>query len=193
MSKSRSRMGRTCRLLATPLAAILLISQPAAADTLLKEKGSVGTYAVTDTTDSPGGRCGYGLPNQNGVARFAWLKVKPPTVLARDITTERDRQPVEWRVRLQVAPSEAGPWKKVAASRWQRARAHDDTAAAFTRQKIGHSSKGVRWYRGVITIRWLRHGAVEGSAVVALDHYAVKWTVGDPAYVFDGPCWSKAD
>lgn len=181
------------RTVVVALMLALLVMHPATAYSILKETGSQGAYIVTDTFDSPGGRCAYGNPNANGVASFRWMRLGPPTVFARDITTERDRQPVAWRFRLQRSPSGTGEWINVATSPWEEARAHDDVGADFHAMKLSHASRGAGFYRGVIQIRWLRRGNVEGSVALAIERYAVKWTVGDPAYVFEGPCTNKAD
>jgi hypothetical protein len=184
---------KAARLAAMVFTMLAVLASPAAAFTVLNQTGSQGDYLVGDSSGDPGGRCGYGPENSHGVSKLVWVKVFAPAVEARDITAEVDRQQVRWRAKIQLADSETGPWTTVRRSPWEQDRAYEDQAADFHAVKLFHSTSGDRWYRAIVQIQWLHGGAKEGGVTGSIDFYSVKWTVGAPGFVFDGPCWSKAD
>jgi hypothetical protein len=157
--------------------------------------GSYGGFDVTDTADDPGARCGYGDPDSHGVAVVKWVKIMNTTyVWATDPTPGRDHQKVTWRFQIQRQRG-SGPWKTVASSDVLSKTAYDDTPASFAPMKLYWTSNKQydEHVRGRVLLKWWRNGSVEGTVKLFIEYYSVKWTVGDPSYIYGDYCLGHAD
>jgi len=178
------------------MVAVLLaisVSGVASAHEVMKDQGQHGTYYVVDFDTQPGGRCGYGPENSAGFAYVKWMWFLKPEVYARNTTSGQDHQKVQltYVVQHRVKGSQT-KWTTVGKA-IQTKTAWDDTRAAFTSQKVYASGQSDQVWRGVVNLKWLRNGSVEGQVTYALEWYTVKWTVGDPNYVYNPWCEGKAD
>src|SRR4051812_18797083 len=158
-------IGRLSFALALGAVLVLAFSGPVAAYYVLSDTGTHGYYKLEDDSGRPGGKCGYSAADAHGIAYFRWMKVMTPEIWARDITAGRDAQKVSWKFKLQRSVgSESGPWRTVATSPTETVTAHDDTPASLTVRKASFNGTDYnQYFRAVVTIKWLRHGAVEGS------------------------------
>lgn len=194
MSSIRTRIvSRTRLVLVAGLSAVMVLGagMPASAAVVVAERGSVGAYQITDSVDQPGARCRYSRANASGDAFLRWVVARPPEVFARDVTSGRDRQRISWTLVVQRSNG-SGPWRNVAAVR-VGGRAWDDQAAELPRLKLFVRGREGFSYRAKGVIRWWRNRSVEGAAKYLIEYYAVRWTVGDPAHVFEGSCPGHAD
>lgn len=177
------------------LAALLAAvgAAPASAAVVLRESGLRGPYVVADQIEEPrlpGARCGYGAENASGDAFFRWMKFRKPDVYARDTGEGAQQQRVRLTYRLQR--NTATGWKTVA-SLSQTETAHETMPAEFVPRKLYYDGSAGDLLRGVVVIKWLRNGSVEGSVALRLEYYSVKWTVGTPDYIFEDACDGAAD
>lgn len=166
----------------------------ASAAVVSSDKGVKGPYVVPDEvtpeTSYPGARCGYSGETDSGDAFLRWMKFRKPDVYARDVTGEPDRQKVTLIYRLQR--STGSGWRTVASSS-QTKTAWDTDPADFRAKKLDYNGQAGELLRGVVHIKWLRGGSVEGAVKLALEYYSVKWTVGTDDYIFEGACTGAAD
>lgn len=147
------------------LGAALALAMPSttSADVLVSHVGRVGAHSLTDSWEYPGIRCGY--DKDMNAAR---IRVRPPTVFARDRTSARDSQWVGWRIELQYHRDAGGSWSTVQKSSVVKARAFDDLAAPFRQRtvSVAHPKGSGRW-RVVARMVWYQAGASsvrEGTA-----------------------------
>jgi hypothetical protein len=137
------------------IAAALLMAVPstAAADQPISHSGSMGAHFLNDSQEYPGVTCRYD-DDQN----MDRVRVRPPAVFARDRTSARDSQWVGWRAELQYRP-EDGSWSTVQQSTVVKARAWDDTAAAFAQRTVSVARpRGSGSWRVVIRMLWYAPG-----------------------------------
>jgi hypothetical protein len=178
------------------LAAMLMVSglTPASAAVVLSDTGQRGIYVlpdeVTDETRYPGARCGYGPESSGDDALFEWMRFRAPEVYARDTGSGTQHQRVTVIYRLQRDPGTG--WRTVASSK-QTATAHETEPADISRSKLFFDGRAGDLMRGVVSIKWLRNGEVEGAVKLALEYYSVKWTVGSPDYIYEDACDGSAD
>ena len=177
--------------------ALLAMAGPAAAFQIVKQSGPHGDFGSqvshSDSSSSPGARCGYSAADQNGNAFLRWIKVYHFLAGARDITSGRDSQQISFQAFVQRQVN-GGAWKTVGKSAVQKATGYDDQSASFSDAKIYvHGTSGSQSFRALLTLKWWRNGAVEGSVKVRLQYYSVKWTVGDPNFVYTGSCLGESD
>jgi hypothetical protein len=174
------------------LATAAAAATPAMAAVILSETGVHGPYVVPDQVDPsiPGARCGYGAETVSGDAFFKWMKFRKPDVYARDTGDGVQRQKVKlvYEIQKNIGPG----WQTVARSK-QTARAHETMPADFVPHKLFFAGGAGDELRGVVTIKWLRAGAVEGTVRLRLEEYSVKWTVGTPDFTFQDVCSGSAD
>ena len=172
---------------------VISISGVASAAVVIRNTGSHGAYYVVDYDTQPGGRCGYGAENSAGQAYVKWIWFRKPEVYARDINANRNQQQVKLTYSLQhrVAGSMT-KWKTVA-TKTQTNTAWDDTRAAFASQKVYAPNTSTQVWRGVVNLKWMRNGSVEGQVTYRIEWYSVMWTVGDPNYVYQNWCDGRAD
>jgi hypothetical protein len=169
------------------------VSGVASAAVVIKDSGSHGVYYVVDYDTQPGGRCGYGPENSAGQAYVKWIWFLKPEVYARDTTPAQDHQKVKlsYMVQHRVVGSMT-KWKTVATGQ-QTKTAWDDTRAAFTSQKVYAPSTSTEVWRGLVNLKWLHNGSVVGQVTYRIEWYSVKWTVGNPDYVYQTWCDGRAD
>ncbi len=174
------------------LALAMGLSGPAAAFQILKDQGPRGTLLLNDGPSGQAARCGYAPADAHDVGYFRWMKVFPPSAYAQDTTAGRDQQKVRWFFTLQHSVN-AGPWQKVGSSAKQTKTAYDDTAAAFTPRKFYFNAGFNEQLRAIVTVQWLRNGAVKGIVKYRIEWYSVKWDVGSPSYIYTDACDGAAD
>jgi hypothetical protein len=156
---------------------------PVGADTDLPGWGRTGPHSLRDREEQPGVTCRYGEPS----SVLETLRVRPPRIRARNVTSARDKQRVSWMIRVQywdvnefwATASTAGPWTATA---W------DDQPAAFAAQTVAAPLGMGGEYRVVVVLRWWRNGKVEGLDRRLVDWYRytivnTSWEVGP-----DGSC-----
>ena len=75
--------------------------------------------------------------------------------------------------------------------------AYDDESAVFSPAKLHVDGRAVNGspdlFRAIVTIKWWRQGAAEGSVRLWISYYDVRWTFGAPDYVFVDWCEGVAD
>jgi hypothetical protein len=175
------------------IVSVLALAAPAAAAQPIDSSGMTGDwgYLPSDSEESPGGKCGYSAAHEDGFAYLRWIKVRAPRVAARDITGGVDQQKVSWRVIIQR--SSGSGWVTIKKSDTRTFTAYDNTSSNHDPIKVYVKATNDENWRAVIRINWLRNGATEGWVKASMEYYGVKWTVGDPAYVFTDSCAGKAD
>ena len=176
------------------LIVLLAMAGPASAMVIIDSHGQTGDWGFlpSDDSSSPAGKCGYSDRLADTYAHLRWIKVRGPEVAARDITGGRDHQMVSWQVKIQrQAPG--GAWKTIKSSPVHSATAYDDQSPDFSPIKVSVDGKTYQLWRAVIIVKWWRNGSVEGWVKARIEFYSVKWTVGDPAYVFTDGCTGIAD
>jgi hypothetical protein len=155
------------------------VGRTALAGTLVIETGKVGRHDVTDSASAPGVICRF-APPLNWSLGETWLQVRPPMMLARDVTAGHDRQLVGWRAVVLAPDRETGAWQPLIEGPVQRTMATDIYLAAFesrgpeTQFHLGYGAYHVRmelfWYEGTT-------GAVSdqvvGRVVYEVEHYAI--------------------
>lgn len=191
MSRHISRL--TARVMLLGALLTLAIAGPTSAFTILRDTGPNGTYYVVDYDTSPGAQCGYGRENGAGQAYVDWIWFLKPEVYARNKTAGRDQQRV--KLTYSVQHRRAGSmtrWKTVGTFS-QTKTAWDDTRADFRSKRVYASETSTQVWRGVVNLKWMRDGAVEGEVTYTIDWYAVSWTVGANDYVFNPWCDGRAD
>jgi hypothetical protein len=147
-------LGAISRVAALGAALALAVPGTVAADELVSHSGLLGAHSLTDSWEYPGVRCSYD-EHQNA----ARIRVRPPTVFARDRSSGRDSQWVGWRIELQYHPDEGGSWSTVQKSSVVTAKAWDDQAASFRQRTVtvAHPRGSGRW-RVVARMLWYRPG-----------------------------------
>ena len=148
-------------------------------------------YMPADETDSPAGKCGYSAAHNDGFAYLRWIKVRAPVVAARNVSANDDQQKVSWQVIVQR--STASGWKTIKKSTTRTFTAYEFVPVNHDPIKVSFTATDDHNWRALIKIRWLRHGSVEGWVKASITYYGVKWTVGDPGYVWSDSCGGKAD
>ena len=170
------------------------LAGPASAFQILATSGQTGDYGFlpADDTNAPGARCGYTAPKGDGYAHLRWVRIREPKAGARDVSGSRDHQQVSWQAKIQRAPNDASAWQNVAKSAQEFGTAYDDESAVFSPVKLYVHGDDVNGspdlYRAIVTIKWWRHGAVEGVVKLWISYYDVKLTVGSSDYVFADWC-----
>ena len=192
-------MKRTRTLTLALSAALLLVAaigSPASAYSVIKVTGNFGDFGTkpqtSDGPNTPGAVCGYSAPDSNQVAHLAWIKVFPWQAAAFDRTSANDRQPVKFQVTVQRSTNGGTSWKNVA-SKAQTRTASETTSAKFASLKVNASGKANQLFRAIVTLTWLHNGHADGLAKARMGFYGVKWTVGDPAFVFADACDGAQD
>lgn len=175
------------------MAALLTMAGPAAAQQVISSSGKTGDwgYLPADSTSSPGAKCGYSAPHVDGFAYLRWVKVRAPRIAARDITAGTDTQQVSWQALIQR--SSASGWRTIKKSSVHTFTASDQTSTNHSPVKVSVNATTDQNWRAVVLIKWLRGGGTEGWVKTSIDYYGVKWTVGDPNFVFTNSCGGKAD
>ena len=174
------------------LALAMGLSGQAAAFQILKDQGPRGSLTINDGPSGQAARCGYAPANEHDVGYFRWMKVVPPSAYAQDTTAGRDQQKVRWFFTLQHSVNN-GAWQSVGSSGKRTKIAYDDAAAAFTGLKFYYNGEFNEKLRAIVTVQWLRNGAVKGVVKYRIEWYSVKWDVGDPNYIYMDACDGAAD
>jgi hypothetical protein len=148
---------------------VLSVSSAVVADAPVGHSGIYGAHSLTDSAEYEGARCYY-----NDDSNMYRVRVRPPTVFARDRTTARDSQWVGWLVELRYRP-DGGSWSTVQKSNVVKVKAWDDTPAAFSRSTVtvAHTHGSGEW-RVIVRMTWYRPGTSdewEGTARHAVEHY----------------------
>jgi hypothetical protein len=175
-------MGRRPRhlVVAVVLAAAIVLAPTAAAlaDTSLEESGRVGPHAVLDTRVFPGVTCDY-----DDGTDLVRLRVRAPTVFARDRTEGRDQQWVGWRLHLRFRP-DGGTWSTIKSTTVVKVRAWEDTPAALrTRSVTTPGPAGSGSYRIYVRMIWYQPGsstAVQGFSLHRVERYTYALVEGAP-------------
>ncbi len=149
-----ARMGRTARMAVVLGVTLSLVASGAAsADTPVSHRGSVGAHALTDTLEYPGATCRY-----DGDQNLDRIRVRPPTVFARDRSSARDLQWVGWVVELQYR-SDSGTFATVQKSSVVKVMALDDTPAPFRQRTVTvQRPRGSGGWRVVSRMIWYKPG-----------------------------------
>jgi hypothetical protein len=162
--------------------AVSLVAGPAEAY-IAEPSGLVGTYSYDESQSTPFATCTYaGDQGPDNWIWLNWLRVKAPTVLAADRSSDhRDKRTVTFQMKIQRAKFDAtDSWTDVASSKVQRATAYDDEAAPLSpiklfftpRKTIDNGQSAV--FRTKVIIRWLkRDGSVEGSVKIWPTYYKI--------------------
>jgi hypothetical protein len=182
--------------ISTALVLTLAFASAASAMTVIKLIGNYGDWGTSplssDGPETPGAKCGYSAANSSGTAHLLWLKVFPFKVAAFDRTAGVDQQNVTFMATVQHSSDNGTTWKNGSSVSETRT-AWDNKSARFDTLKVPTIGKPGQVYRAIVTLKWVRNGQTDGLAKVSMDYYSVKWTVGDPAFVFPGFCTGVAD
>lgn len=149
-----ARLSGTARM-AVVLGLTLSLVAPAAvsADTPVSHRGSFGAHALIDTVEYPGATCRY-----DDDLNAARVRVRPPTVFARDRSSARDLQWVGWVVELQYQP-DGGSFSTVQRSSAVKVMALDDTPAPFRQRTVTiERPRGSGSWRVVSRMIWYKPG-----------------------------------
>ncbi len=149
-----TRIDRTARM-AVVLGVTLALVAPSAvtADTPVSHGGTFGPHALTDSLEYPGATCRY--DDDQNVDR---IRVRPPTVFARDRTSARDMQWVGWVVELQYR-SDSGTFSTVQRSSVVKVTAWDDAPAPFRQRTVTiDRPRGSGSWRVVSRMIWYKPG-----------------------------------
>jgi hypothetical protein len=187
----RNRVATFAALLG--LVALLGLAGPVSATEVIASHGKTGDWGYNPSDDSshPVAKCGYSAPNGDGIAYLRWIKVQAPRVAARDITLGPDHQLVSWQAIIQR--SSASGWTTIKNSPVHQFTAYDNSSSAHSAVKVYVNGTNDASWRAVIRINWLRNGSTEGWIKARIEYYGVKWTVGNPDYVFTDACGGQAD
>jgi hypothetical protein len=177
---------------ATAISLVLLLALPAGvlADTELGHRGRVGPHKLRDTSANPGVTCFY---DDSGDLRG--VGVRPPRVLARNVTNEVDAQRASWQFVVQRRANPDADWKGFARSSLQSARAWDNAPAKFAAMAIRFKRPAsddplLTEYRVIVRMFWWRGGEVVGAARHLEDWYL--WKGVDKMVVGpDGACGAE--
>lgn len=188
---------RTATLaLSTALLLTMVFGSPASAFSMIKLTGNYGDFGTmsktSDGPDTPGAKCGYSAPDSTHVAHLVWIKVFPWKALAFNRTSVNDQQQIKFQVTGQRSTDGGTSWKKVGSVSETRT-ASETRSAKFASLTVKTSGKANQLFRAIVTLTWLRNGKADGLAQARMEYYSVKWTVGDPAYVFTNACDGAAD
>jgi hypothetical protein len=164
----------------------------ASAHVIVGTHGLTGDWGTYDFVLTPEGRCGYSAPDGSGTAYLRWMKVTAPIIIARDVTPARDHQTARWQFKLQRSHN-GGAWRNVASSAVQNKITYDDTTSTLTPLKVFFKGHAGDKFRAMVTASWVRNGSVEGWVRFRVEFYSVKWTVGDPSYVYTDACDGAAN
>ena len=142
----------------------------AEADAPLGHAGRIGAHSLTDNAEYAGASCRY-----NDDLNMSSVRVLPPTVFARDRSSNRDGQWVGWKVELRYRAS-GGAWHTTQLTSAIKARAWDDTPAAFRSRtvQVAHPV-GSGEYRVDVRMIWYEPGTSDvwqGGARHAIEHYS---------------------
>ena len=146
---------------------------------MIVESGKVGRHDVTDSASAPGVICRFAPPLNWSIGE-TWIQVRPPMMLARDVTAGHDRQLVGWRAVVLAQDRETGLWQPLREGPVQREMATDIFLANFesrgpeTQFHVGYGAYRVRmelfWYESTT-------GSVSdqivGRVVYEVEHYAI--------------------
>jgi hypothetical protein len=175
------------------LVSLLSMAGPAAAQQVISSHGQTGDwgYLPADDPSSPGAKCGYSAAHDDGFAYLRWVKVRAPRIAARDITSGQDQQQVSWQAVIQRSSTTG--WKTIKKSAVHTFTANDQTSSPHSAIKVYVTANNDQNWRAVVLIKWLRNGSTEGWVKASITYYGVKWTVGDPAFVYTNSCDGRAD
>jgi len=180
-------------------AALLLaaaVGSPASAFSMIKLTGNHGDFGTASKTSdgpaTPGAKCGYSAPDSNQVAHLVWIKVFPWKAVAFNRTSGNDQQQIKFQVTVQRSTDGGTSWKKVGSASETRT-ASETRSAKFASLTVNTSGKANQLFRAIVTLTWLHNGKADGLAQARMEYYSVKWTVGDPAYVFTDACDGASD
>jgi hypothetical protein len=167
MSRARRSVRRALILTASLM---LSASGVAMADTPVGHSGTYGPHSLTDSDESAGARCIF-----DSEMYLTRVRVLPPTLFARDRTSSRDSQYVDWRVELRYRDGEGGSWGTFKNSTYTKVKAYDDTPAALARKSVSIGSQvGGGEFEVIVRMRWYRPGhpdVWEGTARHHVDRY----------------------
>lgn len=174
----------------------LAFGSTASAWSLISKSGNTGDFgtkpASADSPNAPGAKCIYSAADGSGVAHLAWVKVFPFKAIAYDRTGAKDQQPIKFQLTAQRSTDGGTTWKNLGSVSQTRT-APDTATAKFSSLKVAVSGKTGQLYRAIVTLTWLHNGNADGMAKARMEYYGVKWTVGDPAYVYQDACDGAAD
>jgi len=173
----RSNTIHVLSALALAVALALSVGGVALADAPIGHAGKIGAHSLTDSAEFAGATCRY-----NEDMNVSSVRVLPPTVFARNRSSNHDQQWVGWKVELRYrAPG--GSWSTIQMTSAVTARAWDDTPATFhTRTVPVTHPVGSGEYRVYVRMVWYEPGTSdvwEGGARHAVEHYT--YPVAPPA------------
>jgi hypothetical protein len=149
-----ARFARTVRM-AVVLGVVIALGLPstATADQPVSHGGRFGPHSLTDGLEFPGATCRY-----DGDQNLYRVRVRPPTVLARDRTSARDLQWVGWVVELQYRPDD-GAFTTVQRSSVVKVMTLDDSPAPFRQRTVTiERPRGSGSWRVVSRMIWYKPG-----------------------------------
>ncbi len=131
----------------------LALPSVATADEPVSHGGAYGPHALTDSLEYPAVTCHY-----DGDLNLDRVRVRPPTMFARNRTSARDLQWVGWVVELQYRP-DGGSWSTVQKSSVARVTALDDSPAPFRLRTVTvERPRGSGSWRVVSRMLWYKPG-----------------------------------
>lgn len=175
------------------LALALAIGSSASAYVLMYLSGNYGDFgtqaAHADAAGSPGAVCTYGLRDAGGNAHLTGIKVYGFLASAYSTTGGIDHQSIRFKATLQRSTDGGQTWKNTASESQTRG-ATDNVSTQFgsLKVKVRGTTSLLSEYRAIVTLDWLVNGRSDGHAQMSMRFYGVKWTVGDPGYVFEDAC-----
>ena len=168
----------------------LAFGSPAAAAVVIKDSGTHGDWGTNgDDQTTPGAKCGYSAADSSGTAHLRWIKAFP---VFAGTSPGVSQQPITWRVLIQKSQDGGATWQNITSTSETRT-AISPKSAKFDPIKINVNGSANGLYRAVATLTWMRNGNVTGYVKFRMEFYSVKWTVGDPSYVYQDACDGAAD
>ncbi len=161
---------------AVALAVSLVVPGIALADTQLSDRGQFGEHKLRDLRNNPGAICTYDESSYH----LQSMEVRPPRVLASDLSAGEDQQDVGWQFLIKRRLA-GGSKVTVYSSSTQSTTATDTAPAAFTRMSTAFVPDYPGPFTVVIRMYWYEPGgAVAGIAKHRINHYTS--TVAAGAY-----------
>jgi len=171
-------MGKSRLAVISAVLVALVAAAPVAADTSIREVGTVGPHRLIDTIDRPGMACQMSqLPS--GYWIMDGISVKPPRMRGT-----RDSQRVAWQFIVERSATGPWNWEVVYRSPRQNATADIHTRARFSKMSVEVSGSEFYWYRVRVKMFWYGPAGLEGKATHGVDYYRE----GATGNVYGAPC-----
>jgi len=179
----RSNTIHVLSALALAVALALSVGGVALADAPIGHAGKIGAHSLTDSAEFAGATCRY-----NKDMNVSSVRVLPPTVFARNRSSNHDQQWVGWKVELRYQPL-GGSWRTIQMTAAMKAKTWDDTPAAFHAVTVPVTHQvGSGAYRINVRMIWYEPGSStvwQGTARHAVEHYT--YPLDEPARASECP------